>query len=69
MKVIGIVGSHRSWGNTEYLGNDALNVLKKGGFEAKFVRLSELKVAPARPARPAVDCLPDDPAGCGPGGH
>jgi multimeric flavodoxin WrbA len=46
MKVIGIVGSPRPKGNTEYLVNEALNVLKTEGFEVEMIKLSEKIVAP-----------------------
>lgn len=46
MKVIGIVGSPRPRGNTEYLVNEALSAMKKEGFEVELIKLSELKVAP-----------------------
>ncbi len=46
MKVIGIVGSPRPKGNTEYLVNEALNVLKKEGIEVEMIKLGEKNVAP-----------------------
>ncbi|MFZ3147928.1 MAG: flavodoxin family protein [Methanothrix sp.] len=45
-KVIGIVGSLRHRGNTEYLVNEALSVLKTEDFEIELIKLSVLKVAP-----------------------
>ena len=46
MKVIGIVGSPRPRGNTEYLVNEALKALEKEGIEVEMIRLGEKNVAP-----------------------
>lgn len=46
MKVIGIVGSPRPKGNTEYLVNEALEVLKQEGIEVEMIKLGEKSVAP-----------------------
>ncbi len=46
MKVIGIVGSPRAKGNTEYLVNEALKALKKEGVQVEMIRLREKHVAP-----------------------
>jgi len=45
-KVIGIVGSPRQVGNTRYLVNEALEVLKKEGIDVELILLSEKRVAP-----------------------
>ncbi|MCD1295221.1 flavodoxin family protein [Methanocella sp. CWC-04] len=45
-KVIGIVGSPRFNGNTEYLIREALEVLKKEGFDTELIHLGEKKIAP-----------------------
>jgi multimeric flavodoxin WrbA len=46
MKVIGIVGSPRPRGNTEYLVNEALSVLQNEGIEVEMIKLGEKNVAP-----------------------
>ena len=46
MKVIGIVGSPRPKGNTEYLVKEALAALQKEGIETELVLLGEKSVAP-----------------------
>lgn len=46
MKVIGIVGSPRAKGNTEYLVNEALSLLKKEGIDVEMIKLCEKNVAP-----------------------
>jgi multimeric flavodoxin WrbA len=46
MKVIGIVGSPRPKGNTEYLVSEALTVLSGEGIETEMIRLGEKNIAP-----------------------
>jgi multimeric flavodoxin WrbA len=46
MKVIGIVGSPRPRGNTEYLVREALETLRKEGIDVEIVLLGEKQIAP-----------------------
>lgn len=46
VKVIGICGSPRMRGNTEYLLNEALETLKSEGVEVELIRLAEKLVKP-----------------------
>lgn len=46
MKVLGIVGSPRPKGNTEYLVREALEILKNEGIEVEMVKLGEKNIAP-----------------------
>ena len=46
VRVIGICGSPRVRGNTEYMIREALNVLEKEGVEVELIRLGEKNVAP-----------------------
>lgn len=48
MKVLGICGSPRIEGNTEYFINITLNELAKHGIETELVRLAEKEVKPCR---------------------
>lgn len=48
MKVLGICGSPRIGGNTEYFINVALDEIKKYGLETEIVRLGEKEVKPCR---------------------
>lgn len=45
-KVIGIVGSPRFGGNTEYLIDEALKVLKEEGMEVEKITLADKKISP-----------------------
>lgn len=57
MKVIGIVGSPRPRGNTEYLVNEALAVLKQEGIETEMIRLSEKNVAPCEACNACTELM------------
>lgn len=48
MKVLGICGSPRINGNTEYFINVALDEIKKYGIETEIVRLGEKEVKPCK---------------------
>ncbi len=50
MKVLGISGSPRKGGNTDYLVQLALEVLAEKGFETEFVSLAD------RPIKPCIAC-------------
>jgi multimeric flavodoxin WrbA len=45
-KVIGIVGSPRPIGNTRYLVNEALEVLKTKGIDVELIPLDDKRIAP-----------------------
>jgi multimeric flavodoxin WrbA len=64
VKVIGICGSPRMRGNTEYLLNEALETLKKEGVEVELIRLAEKNVAPCEACeacKALMDCqIADD---------
>ena len=46
MKIVGIVGSPRSGGNTETLTRIALEEIRKEGLETELISLAEKKIAP-----------------------
>lgn len=48
MKVIGICGSPRLGGNTEYFTNIALNEIEKHGISTEIIRLGEKEVKPCK---------------------
>lgn len=48
MKVIGICGSPRENGNTEYYINTTLNKLKKHGIETELIKLNDKSIAPCK---------------------
>jgi multimeric flavodoxin WrbA len=50
MKVLGISGSPRAAGNTEFLIQTALGVLTENGLETEFLSLAE------RPVKPCIAC-------------
>ncbi len=45
MKVIGICGSPRQGGNTEYFTRLALDVLEKEGIETEFISLRDKNIS------------------------
>jgi multimeric flavodoxin WrbA len=63
-KVIGIVGSPRFMGNTEYLVNEALEALKKEGIDTEIVLLGEKRIVPCEACgacKALLDCqIADD---------
>jgi multimeric flavodoxin WrbA len=63
MKVIGICGSPRPRGNTEYLLREALSVLENEGIEVELVKLGEKSVAPCEACnacKELLNCRIDD---------
>jgi multimeric flavodoxin WrbA len=46
MKILGISGSPNKDGNTAYAVNYALNIIKKEGFETKYISLAGKKINP-----------------------
>ncbi|MFC1872610.1 flavodoxin family protein [Chloroflexota bacterium] len=48
MKVVGIVGSHRINGNTEFLTRYTLDAIGEEGIDAELIRLSGLDLSPCR---------------------
>ena len=44
MKVVGIVGSPRSNGNTEYLVRNTLDEISKNGIEVELITLCDKKI-------------------------
>jgi multimeric flavodoxin WrbA len=57
MKVIGIIGSPRPKGNTEYLVKEALEVLKKEGIEVEMIKLGEKNAAPCETCNACSELL------------
>ncbi|MCW4042615.1 MAG: flavodoxin family protein, partial [Candidatus Bathyarchaeota archaeon] len=46
IKILGIVGSPRIGGNTEYLVAETLKVMEKNGVQTELVRLSDKEIKP-----------------------
>ena len=67
MKVLGISGSPRPGGNTDFLVKLALDVLAEEGIETEFLSLADRPVKPCTAcgrcgAEGATDCAQEDPA-------
>jgi multimeric flavodoxin WrbA len=67
MKVLGISGSPRSGGNTDFLVHTALDVLAAEGLETEFLSLADRPVKPCTGCRGCatakeIRCVQEDPA-------
>ena len=67
MKVLGISGSPRHGGNTDFLVQTALDVLAEEGMETEFLSLAERPIKPCAGCRGCataeeVRCVQEDPA-------
>jgi len=63
IKIVGIVGSPRIGGNTEYLVAETLKVMEKDGVQTELVRLSDKEVKPCDAClscRKTGDCWIED---------
>ena len=67
MRVLGISGSPRRGGNTDFVINAALGVLAKEGLETEFVSLADRPIQPCLACgrcqkSETAQCLQEDPA-------